>query len=128
MYTRSFYDSGHTIPDGYDGEALRENDTSEVYTIQPTGTEKKVSPTTQEYDPPEENNEYTGAFSFGGILSGIQEAFPFKRFFKDMNIGAPKSLDIEEIILIGIAILLFFSECGDKLLALLLIGLLFISK
>ena len=128
MYTRSFYDTPHTIPDGYDGEALRENETGEVYTIQPTGTQKKVSPTIPEREADEEDNEYTGVFSFGGILSGLKDALPFKRFFMDMNIGAPKSLDIEEIILIGIAILLFFSECGDKLLALLLIGLIFISK
>ena len=124
MYTRSFYDSEHTIPEGYDGEALREN-VSESYTIQPTSTPQKISPPSPDYEA-EEIPE--SAFSFGGIFDSIWEALPFKRFFGNMSFLGQGRLDIEDIILIGIALVLFFSECGDRTLALMLIGLLFISK
>lgn len=129
MYTRSFYDTANIVPEGYDGEALREDDNTKKYTIQPTTIPEKVSPGTQEYnEAAEEEEESASAFSFGGILSPFMEKIPFKRFFESLGFEKFTKFDFEDIILIGVALVLFFSECGDKTLALMLIGLLFIAK
>ena len=128
MYTRSFYDAPNSIPDGYDGEALREEENTKNYTIQPSTIPGKISPPTNEFSLEDEKEEDTMAFSFGGILSSITEKIPIKRFFESLNIDRFIKFDLEDIIIIGIALILFFSEQGDKTLALMLIGLLFISK
>ncbi len=128
MYTRSFYDTANIVPEGYDGEALREDENTKKYTIQPTTVPEKVSTVAPEYNEAEEEEESASAFSFGGIFSSFFEKIPFKRFFESLRLEKFASFDFEDIILIGVALLLFFSESGDRTLALMLIGLLFIAK
>ena len=117
MYTRSFYGEDSTqinIPDNYNGTALREGNDNEF--------------TQGEQFQPEEKNEPTmsEAKRDDGFL-GIFKNLPFGRLFegngifrKNMKIGT------EELILIGVAALLFFGKNGDKDCALWLFLLLFI--
>ncbi len=130
MYTRSFFDNTGNIPEGYDGEALREGEGIPTGTVTPTSAPPKISPPSYR-DDDEEEALPTGAESsppLFGIFDTLKLGLPFKGFFRDLGIGKISGLDAEDIILISIAALLFFSEGGDRLLALMLIALLFISK
>jgi hypothetical protein len=106
MYTRNYFDGGEVdMPRGYDGIALRAEDSTELDETTPVAVTQTSSKT-----------DGKGA----GILSGI---------LGNLHLGIP-SLDkigYEEILIIGIAAFLFFSADGDRECALILLALLLIN-
>lgn len=134
MYTRAYYqDVPPSPPENYDGNAFTDGaiDTAATY-VAPTITEPKISPGLSHEEPEEcepTSSEYESTDKksrFGGFLSWL----PFKslRSIKDIGLHFGDGFDVEDIMLIAIAFLLFFSSEGDKLLALGLLALLFIRE
>lgn len=117
MYTRSFYGEDGVkmnIPDNYNGTALQEERDNEIQSDGSFRPEEKTEPAIS--TPRREEG-------FFGILKNL----PFGHFFdggglfsKNIKIGS------EELMLLGVAALLFFSKNGDKDCALWLLLLLFI--
>ena len=128
MYTRAFFDNGGAVPEGYDGEALREGAQPQSTTIQPQSAEPKISPVGAPYSFGEDICEQNPPQEEGGAISGFFEALGIKRLFKDFTPTVISSISLEDIIIISIAALLLFSEGGDKLLSIMLLALLFIDK
>ena len=118
MYSRSFYpeaEENPRIPENYDGTALLDPPT------QPTENERaEVSETVEE-------TEQASALG-GGLLSSLGRSPLLSGLFggKGIPLRFPK-IGSEEILILGIAALLFFSKEGDKECALILLFLLFIS-
>lgn len=106
MYTRNYFDGGEVgMPRGYDGIALRAEDSAEIEETTPVAVTQSSLQT-----------DAKG----GGILSGL---------LGNLHLGIP-SLDkigYEEILIIGIAAFLFFSADGDRECALILLALLLIN-
>lgn len=142
IYTRSYVGEREAInlPSGYDGIALRDEKKDEKRdtgaTLQQNsdniGGDDEV--TVHRENPWERASEVeasvaAGARESGGIfgnipfLSGLFEGgkIPFLSSVKPPKIG------FEEMIIIGAALLMFFSKNGDKECAVILILLLFIS-
>ena len=138
MYSRSYLNQKGDIvlPEKYDGTALSEKDTNEpyagVYTVKSeqreektgedvfvrTEKEERVTMIEQNKEKPDKNSDFSALFSalpIKSILSGIG--------FEGLKMP---SLDAEDILILGIALYFFFSKTQDKLLALMLIALLFI--
>lgn len=109
MYTRSYGtdEEKMTLPSGYDGTAF----------------EKEISEKAEEAslplpeDKPDERTEETGLFSKIPLLRSI-------RGFEKMRL--PFDLGSEDLVLLGIALLLFFTKDGDRECALMIALLLFI--
>ena len=138
MYSRSYLNQKGDIvlPEKYDGTALSEKDTNEPYVgIYTNKSEQKEEKTIkqvfseaekdergtmieQNKEKPDKNADFSALFSalpIKSILSGIGfEGFKMP------------TLDAEDILILGIALYFFFSKTQDKLLALMLIALLFI--
>ncbi len=112
MYTRSFYreEGDFSVPENYDGVALAE-------TVKDT-VEEKPSEATSEVMSHGDKRGDGGIFSFlKSPLSHIKD-IPFLNSFE---------IGFEEILIIGIALLLLFNSDGDKECAIMLLILLFIS-
>lgn len=116
MYTRSFYtDEGDkmNIPDNYSGTAFSEEQISPSQAEDIGYTSEKTEPTAsvQKRD--------DGLF-------GIFNNLPFKKIFDGGIFTKNFKIGTEELIILGIAALLFFGKDGDKECALWLLILLFI--
>lgn len=103
MYTRSYADEERNVPEGYSGNAFSE----------------KVEEKSQS-EPETKDSVSAGSFfekllpaSFGNLFSG--------NLLRNFRLGW------EELLIIGVAVLLFFSRDGDKECALMLLLLIFIS-
>jgi hypothetical protein len=133
MYSRSYSsdDTALRIPEGYDGTALMQKNTQEAY-----DTKKSDHECHEPNDPPPDHSEPT--FSkcdgcccdndctsekkgfFERMLSGVMpKSFSIKGFFNKIG--------LEELLIIGVALFLFFSHDSDKECALMLLVLLFIN-
>ena len=131
MYTRSFHsDEGIKIPDHYNGTSLLNQAPSEPSRIAkelPRG-EMKISPTEESIEEEvcacEAISEQTNAREKSDILKGIFA--PIGRLFPSLT-AIIAELGTEEILLIGLALFLFFSESGDRECALILLALIFIK-
>ena len=106
MYTRNYFEGGEVgMPRGYDGIALRGDEPTEIEEAAPVVAMQGSA-----------QADAKG----GGILSGL---------LGNLHLGIP-SLDkigYEEILIIGIAVFLFFSADGDRECALILLALLLIN-
>ncbi len=141
MYSRGFGipSSDVKIPEKYDGTALidipTEDEKVNPYSIpvfSDTGKkEVKISPgdissetssEVKDYSNENEESKESGIFSFAPIKL-ISKIIPNRLDFGNL---VPK-IELEEIIILGLAILLFFSKSGDKECALILLALIFIS-
>ena len=142
MYSRSYYPDERSelrIPEGYDGTALTSAEQPPETEIRSTPkisaipkAEVKISPAdtapkeTEESAPASVDlGEERGAFGnlFSGSLSTLGRFLP-----KGFRLhGIFDDLGIEELLIIGIALFLFFSHSGDKELALMLAFLIFIK-
>lgn len=141
MYSRGFGvpSSDVKIPEKYDGTALRdipaEEEKSNIYSMpvfSDSGkAEIKISPgdissepTADSQNCSNENEESkpAGIFSFAPSRL-ISKFMPNGLNFANL---IPK-IELEEIIILGLAVLLFFSKSGDKECALILLALLFIT-
>ena len=133
MYTRSYYqDNTGGVPKGYDGNAFRLEEAPTVVT--PTYGETKISP---EYMAEADEEVLSDSFEScdedqkkedGGVFSRIFSHIPFKKFpfGFGQQIERLGKIEIEDIIIIAVALLLIFSGEGDKLLGVALLALLFI--
>ena len=134
MYSRSYIGqpASARIPDGYDGVAIREPETSEKLDTGGANTENfanQESPTLNPWEEKtpekrEEKEESVGAFSFlGGSLGGLFNGakLPFLGSLKMPKIGT------EEILILAAAAYLLFSKDGDRECAIILILLLFVT-
>lgn len=121
MYTRKYGDVSDPlrIPSGYDGIALRAE-----------------GPPPPETEPPREADEAArsscdvSADSTSKSDGALQAGLPFLGKLKDsLGLGRFVKFDIgfEEILLVALALYLFFSKDGDKECAIMLIILLFIT-
>ena len=140
MYSRN-YQAGEipSLPESYSGVAFREPEpipddapksvprSADVkFTTSPAPPDPNLSTSVESVPKSEPETVETG-----GILSGIMDALPLKGLFSGLsgfNLGklSPTKIGTEEILLIGLALFLFFSKEGDKECSLLLILLLFI--
>ena len=135
MYTRSYQNEEKDsvkIPEGYDGIAFRENEKASEETVAEDALkspplrapwdEVKDSPAVAEptMAHPIKNDSFLsglfGKFNFGGL-------FERGGLFKNGHIN----LGSEEILLIGVALLLLFNKSGDKECAIMLLLLLFVG-
>lgn len=142
MYTRSYGTEREVIslPEGYDGIALREEKTEEKRDTGATLEQNQAAdaaavsagagsnPWERERSRAEAEESVptgVGGGIFSGIpfLSGLFEGgrIPLLSSFRLPRLGA------EEILIIGAALLMFFSKNGDKECAVILILLLFVS-
>ena len=116
MYSRSFYpESGESsIPENYVGTAFSEVASTESH---------------EESAPKEESSTPTAALAKSeGILSSFANIPFLSSLFKgDGGLFKMPKIGSEEILIIAIAALLFFSKDGDKECALILLFLLFVS-
>ena len=133
MYSRSYIgnDAPVTVPEGYDGIAMKDSPTNVSDGYQETKS-TGVSEKAPQLNPweadrptkPEEKEESVGAFSapgssLGTLLSGLK--LPIVGALKLPRIGT------EEILILAAAAYLLFSKGGDKECALMLIILLFVT-
>ena len=131
MYTRSFHsDEGIKIPDHYNGTSLLNQAPSEPSRIAkelPRG-EMKISPADESIEEEEcvceAISEQRSARPSGDVLKGIFA--PIGRLFPSLA-AITAEFGTEEILLIGLALFLFFSDSGDRECALILLALIFIK-
>lgn len=141
MYSRS-YQAGEipTVPESYSGVAFREPDP--IPEDAPRSVAKSADIRfTAAPEPPDPNLTAAAvaepapepeAVRTGGILSGIGDIFPLKGLFSGVSgfhldkLGLSK-IGMEEILIVGLALFLFFSKDGDKECAILLALLLLIN-
>ena len=118
MYSRSFYPEANesSIPENYVGNAFSEIATSEaVEEEKPTQDENSTMPT-------------VSLPGNDGLFSSITRIPFLSSLFKgDGGFLKWPKIGSEEILIIAIAALMFFSKDGDKECALILLFLLFIS-
>ena len=141
MYSRSYQSSEMpAVPESYSGVAFREPSPppEDAPRSIARSADVKFTPTPDPPDPkltsavtePEESVET--AAEGGGFLSGLMDKIPVKGIFSGLStlklggLGVPK-LGTEEILILGLALFLFFSRDGDKECALFLVLLLFIK-
>ena len=137
MYTRSYYsdDGGISIPQNYDGNLTfdsKSEDTPTVGIPKTTAQETKISP---QFEPKREADEPITAEEAAAepqkIMPTLKDGlFPFKLLpgglksllnFESFHIGT------EELLIIAVALFLFFSKGGDKECSLILLLLLLIN-
>ncbi len=142
MYTRSYYGDmadALKIPDNYDGTSLleKEGEAADADVTAAEDTSPKLMITkgvveevrqTQSEEAVSKNVGESGLFQklrlpdisrlpfLGGLLGGSRH---LEGFFRDFG--------FEDLLLIGLALLLFFSKTGDKECALIILVLLFIK-
>ncbi len=129
MYTRSYDNEARIkIPENYDGNAFFE---APPPPEAPTEPEKEREPlrapwdTPKELPPKEETVPTLAGIKGGGIFGKYLKKLPFGslNIFSD---GGFK-LGTEEILIIGVALFLFFSGGGDKECAIMLLLLLLVN-
>ena len=135
MYTGSYFEGeAPTLPKGYDGCAFGSSEPQPTQPLEARCAPPKISPLSS---PPEAEEEYETTVGEEkcesvGLLSSIFGRLPFKGFLMGTGgggslLGLVEKITAEEILLIGVALILFFSPDGDKLLALALLALVFIK-
>ena len=126
MYTRSYYDnSDRGVPKDYDGTAFRNDD--EKVLITPTYGESKVSPEYSEIQ--DEACGISAEEEKEGFIARLFSRDTFKKLpfgLGEMMRCDGGGIDLEDIIIIAVALLLFFSCEGDKLLSVALLALLLV--
>ena len=130
MYTRSYFteDKKIDIPENYDGNAFRENNTE-------SPLEENVEQTFSAVDEDESvtvgsRTERKGPFSsfFDKLpFKNLSESFPFPFFKNDSSSRGKLNFGTEEILICIIALYMFFSKDGDKECAIMLAILIFIT-
>ena len=131
MYTRSYYPEEErlTVPENYDGTALRENTRRE----QNSDTERNPNEETRElrapWDIPKEEAVPTLSETKKSIGAGLFDKLPIGKLLntKDLFKGSLDKIGTEEILLVGVALFLLFSKNGDKECAIMLLLLLFVN-
>ena len=108
MYTRSYNsdDERPALPRGYDGTAFHKEIREAAESAEPKDVPTAASET-----------EEAGLFWRIPLLGSIRAPFNFK---------LPFDLNSEDLVLIGLALLLFFTKDGDRECALMIALLLFI--
>ncbi len=135
MYSRNYYNQKKDIilPDKYDGTALSENiEKTDIFEEAPTvadeAREQGGEIPTGLFDKKgtmiEQNKENTDK---NADFSALFSALPLKHLFGGSLFDKLKmpSFEAEDLLIIGIALYFFFSKSGDKLLAVMLIAILF---
>ncbi|MBQ8289376.1 MAG: hypothetical protein IJY01_00700 [Clostridia bacterium] len=131
MYSRSYYDTdgiAHTLSGSYDGTYLRD-EPPPVHTPR-TVSEGAISKEVTKCSPQEESikqaecaKEVICDMPDGGLLDRLiaraRGILPIKLL--------PDKFGLEELLIIGLALYLFFTKSGDKEFALMLIALIFIT-
>ncbi len=135
MYTRSYYDNegvAHPLSVGYDGTALCDEPPAPKVSVAHTevGAQKaqtKLSPKETERPVIEEcsctddSNDKRGEGGFFGQIRSIFSGFLPSRIL-------PEKFGLEELLILGLAIYLFFSSSHDREFSLMLLALIFISN
>lgn len=129
MYARSYYPEREELPKNYSGTAFREEPKEppcpepppEEPICPPREEEKNKNP--WELPPSKKPIGSPLASLLGGLPFSVADLFPalFHREGESGEIGT------EELLILGVAAILFFSKSGDKRFALLLLVLLFIK-
>ncbi len=124
MYTRIYgaEEKSLNIPENYDGNAFREESaepglqSKDPFTDIPTSENEAEVPVMKKTESE-------------GIFSGIFKKLPIQGVFGNLGIKSISSFKIgsEEILIVGIALFLFFSKGGDNELAFMLLLLLFVK-
>ena len=137
MYTRAYNgeEKKLSIPENYDGTAFLKSE-NELHTrpIIPNVSEPKYS-SREAFCKVEENTEEISVFSSDSHGECSNEPGKkkftlgniFEGFTKDKGLFSSFKIGSEELLIIGVAMLLFFSKSGDRECALLLLLLLFIN-
>lgn len=128
MYSRSYNDETIRIPEGYDGTALfeqRESPPRVAPTPDTPKREVKISPPEQTPDlPPEDPSP---VFSEKKKSADGQYLSSLRGLLSSWNTRLGISLGSEELLIGAIALFLLISHDGDKLSAILLLALIFIT-
>ena len=133
MYTRQYYqDNPVGVPKGYDGNAFRIEEAPTVVT--PTYGATKVSPeymaeeSEEAFSDATEECEASAGENGEGVFSRIISRIPIKKLPFGLGdiFGRVGCIELEDIIIVAIALLLLFSGEGDKLLGIALLALLFV--
>ena len=132
MYSQnlSHPDNEIKLPPNYDGVLFSdEAETSDTCTNPLTSakSEVKVSPKESENgEPVFKKNEEPGRRLFPALDLGKGIGDIFAGLFRGGRIF-PEKLELEDLLIIGIAAFLFFSPSGDKECALILLALIFVN-
>ena len=131
MYTGSYFEGdAPSLPKGYDGCAFTACDSTPTAPLEAKCVPPKVSPVStpmeEELAREEEKTESVGLFS------SIFDRLPLKGLFMGGRAAGERiklleRIGGEEILLLGVALILFFSPDGDRLLSLILVALIFIN-
>ncbi len=120
MYTRIYGADEKTvsIPENYDGNAFREEPVAE----EPKKSEPLPAPEVSCGAPISVKEEE-------GVFASLLKRLPIQSIFGNLGIKSLSSFKIgsEEILIVGIALFLFFSKGGDNELAFMLLLLLFVN-
>ena len=119
MYSRSYRDDrAIQVPESYGGTALKEDPLAVDRPDEELSTESvhKVAP----------EAEPAGLLSRLPLLSSLGGLFSEGSSIRQM-IHPPKSIGLEELLLIGVGLYLLFSSDGDRECAIILLAVLFIS-
>ena len=132
MYTRSYYPEEErlTVPEKYDGTALRENVVREQVSTPVREHTEEMRELRAPWDiPKEEDTVPVAAEEKKSIASGLFERLPLGRLLgtKDIFKSSLSKIGTEEILLVGVALFLLFSKNGDKECAIMLLLLLFVN-
>ena len=131
MYSRSYYDTdgvAHTLSGSYGGTVLRD-EPPPVHTPRPP-CDGVVQKEITKCSPPEDGASQVGCVKevaldepevsfFDKLTSRARGKLPIKLI--------PDKFGLEELLIIGLALYLFFTKSGDKEFALMLIALIFIT-
>ena len=129
MYTRSYDNENRIkIPENYDGNAFFEAPEPTEASLEP---EKEREPLRAPWDTPKEILQKEESVP---TMAGIKGGGIFGKYLKKLPFGALKifgdggfKLGTEEILIIGVALFLFFSGSGDKECAVMLLLLLLVN-
>ena len=133
MYTGSYFESdAPTLPKGYDGCAFGGGEVPASAPLEAKCAPPKVSPIYPAVETGGECGEEEKAQKSEGVglFSSVFGRLPFKGFSLGEGgsfLGLIEKVTGEEILLLGVALILFFSPEGDKMLALALLALIFIK-
>ncbi|MBQ9069978.1 MAG: hypothetical protein IJY23_01345 [Clostridia bacterium] len=133
MYSRGCYgeDADIKIPDNYDGTAFMEKDEEKAAQspkLDSFKSDVKISPPESQKETeevflnePQKEKFRFPKIDFGGILPSF--------FKKDFSLKSliPEKIEIEDLLIIGIALFLLFSKNKDIECALMLLALVFIN-
>ena len=139
MYSRSYYPEEEKIriPENYDGNALREvqceSEPKISIPMNSAKSEPKISPreslesSTSESEVFATADENKESEANDEVFAGIFNKLPFGNIFSKKPKFKNFKIGVEEILLFGVALFLFFSKDGDKECAAFILLLLFID-